>query len=870
MRWWPSKKREDLERELQSDLELEEEEQRAIGLSQEDARYAARRFFGNVTLIREQTREVWGWVRLENFVQDVRYALRQLSRNPGFTATCILTLALGIGATTAIFSVVDSLLLRPLQYPNAPRIVRIWMTFVPRGMMEIPSSEPEFLEYRESQSFAHVAAFSMGTLALTGSGDPLHVAASWGTSDFFPVMGTSPLLGRVFTADEQQQEHAQVAVLSHRLWQNRFASSPGIVGKSILLNGQSCTVVGVMPQTFNFPSNDVDVWLPLAIAPASDKVGNHYLNLVADLKPQTTLKQATSEMAAIQDRILHKYPRYYGGGAGVGVSLIPLRQQMVGNLRPTLLVLMDGVGMMLLIACTNIASLLLARGEDRKREIATRTAFGATRSRILYQVLVENLLLFTAGGALGLMLALICIKALSTADYLNVAETGGAALDLRVLSFAVSVSLLTGLLFGLVPALKASRSNFNEALKPGGRDATGSHHRTRMRSLLVITEIAFSLVLLTGAGLMIGTLKNLLGVNLGFNPENVVTMRLSLPEARYSLVRSAAFYHQMLDRMRGLPGVLAAAVVNQLPMSDVTANVSFDVQGRPSNTDINVADTQIISTDYFRAMGISLMRGQFLNDEEATLAPASVLVNQTLARKVWSGTDPIGKRIRLQPSDPWLSVVGVVADIKNHGSNAATKPEIYFLLTDRPVQLWVDLRSMTLVVRTSTEPGHLVSAIRGQLKELDPELPIYKVSTLKDLVSSSISQTRFPALTLSLFACAALLLAAIGVYGVLAYTVAQSKHEIGVRMALGAQQGEILRFFLGQGVRWAALGGCAGIVAALIMVRFMRSMLFQISAYDTTNFLVVATVLAAIVLLACVIPAFRATKVDPMVALRSE
>ena len=376
------------------------------------------------------------------------------------------------------------------------------------------------------------------------------------------------------------------------------------------------------------------------------------------------------------------------------------------------------------------------------------------------------------------------------------------------------MSLLTGLLFGLVPALKASRSNFNDALKAGGRDAMGSHHRTRIRSLLVITEIAFSLVLLTGAGLMIGSLRNLLGVSLGFNPENVITMRLSLPEARYSLARTAAFYHQLQDRVRGLPGVQAVAIVNQLPMSDVTANVSFDVEGRPSNTDINVADTQIISPDYFRAMGISLMRGQFLNDEEAKLPPASVIVNQTLARKVWPGTDPIGKRIRLQPSDPWLSVVGVVADIKNHGSNVATKPEIYFLLTDQPVQLWVDLRSMTLVVRTSSEPEHMVSAIRGQLKQLDPELPIYKVSTLKELVSSSISQTRFPALTLSLFACAALLLAAIGVYGVLAYTVAQSRHEIGVRMALGAQQGQILRFFLGQGVRWAALGGCAGLRGA--------------------------------------------------------
>jgi predicted permease len=871
MKWWQiSNRHADLERELLSDLELEEEEQRENGLSPEEARYAARRAFGNAALIREQTREAWGCIRLERFVQDARYALRQLGRNPGFTAICVLTLALGIAATAAIFSVVDSLLLRPLPYPNAPRIVRIWMTFLPRGMMEIPSSEPEFLEYRQSQNFAHVAAFSVGTLTFAGSGDPLHVAASWGTPDFFSVMGTVPLLGRVFTTEEQQQRHAQVAVLSHRLWQNRFGSSREIVGKSILLNGQSCTVVGVMPQSFNFPTNDVDVWLPLAIAPASDKVGNHYLNLVADLKPQTTLKQARSEMAMIQDRILHKYPKYYGGAAGIGVSLIPLHQQMVGNLRPTVLVLMGGVGMMLLIACTNVASLLLARGEDRKREIATRTALGATPSRILYQVLIENLLLFAAGGALGLLLALACIKALSAADYLNVAQTGGATLDLRVLSFAASVSLLTGLLFGLVPALKASRSNFNDALKTGGRDAMGSHRRTRIRGLLVITEIAFSLVLLTGAGLMIGTLKNLLGVSLGFDPKNVITMRVSLPEARYSLARTAAFYHQLQDRVRGLPGVKAVAIVNQLPMSDVTANVSFDVEGRPSNTDINVADTQIISPDYFRAMGISLVRGQFLNDEEAKLPLVSVIVNQTLARKVWPETDPIGKRIRLQPSDPWLSVVGVVADIKNHGSNVATKPEIYFLLTDRPVQLWVDLRSMTLVVRTSSEPEHMVSAVREQLKQLDPELPIYKVSTLKELVSSSMSQTRFPALTLSLFACAALLLAAIGVYGVLAYTVAQSRHEIGVRMALGAQQGQILRFFLGQGVRWAALGGCTGIVVTLIMVRFMRSMLFQISAYDPENFLAVVAVLSAVVLAACFVPALRATRVDPVVAMRNE
>ncbi len=871
MRWWQIGRRNaDLERELQSDLELEEEEQRDNGLSAEEAPYAARRAFGNPTLIREQTHEAWGWATFERFLRDVRYAFRQLRKNAGFAAICVITLALGIGGATTIFSVVDSLLLRPLPYPNAAHIVRIWNTFAPRGMMEIPFSEPEFNEYRQSQSFAHVAGFSVGTLTLTGNGDPLHVVASWGTLDFFSVMGTTPFLGRVFTSDEQMQGHPQVAVLSHRLWRSRFASNREIIGKSILLNGQSCTVVGVMPQTFNFPSDDVDVWQPLPIAPASDKIGNHYLNLVAELKPQTKLNQAGSEMVTILDRIQHKYPKYYGGAAGIGVSLIPLREQMVGNLRPTVLVLMAGVGFMLLIACTNVASLHLARGEDRKQEIATRTALGASRWRILYQVLIENLVLFLVGGGFGLLLALACVKWLNLADYLDVAQLGGVRLDLRVLAFALAVSLSTGLLFGLMPALKASQSNFNDALKAGGRDAMGSRHRTRVRSLLVITEIAFSLVLLTGAGLMIDSLRNLLGVTLGFNPENVITMRLSLPEARYSIVRTAAFYHQLQDRVRGLPGVEAVAIVNQLPMTDVTANSSFDVEGRPSNSDINVADTQIIGPDYFRAMGISLMRGRFLNDEEAKVPPASVIVNQTLARKVWPGTDPIGKRIRLGPDYPWLSVVGVVADIKNHGSNVATKPEMYLLLPDQPFQIWVDLRSMTLVVRTSSEPEHIVSAIRGQLKQLDPELPIYKISTLKELVSSSISQTRFPAFTLSLFACAALLLAAIGVYGVLAYTVAQHRHEIGVRMALGAQQGQILKFFLGQGAKWATFGGFAGLVAALFLVRFMRNMLFQVGPYDPRILITVTAVLSAVVLMVCLIPALRAAKVDPIAALKNE
>ena len=807
---------------------------------------------------------------MTGLLRDIRYALRQIRKSPGFSVIAIITLALGIGATTTIYSIVDSLLLRPLPYPNASRIVRVWNTFAPRGMMEIPASEPEFLQYRQNHAFAHFAGFSTGAVNVTGTGDPLRVAAAWGTTDFFQVLGTKPLLGRVFTPEEFEAGRNQVAVISYGLWQNRFGSDSKVVGRTIVLNAQNCAVVGVMPANFNFPSRDVDVWQPLPISPASTNIGNHYLNLIADLKSQLTLQQATAEMTAAFARIEREYPTYYSGAVGLGVSLVPLREQIVGNLRRVALVLMAGVAFMLLIACTNTASLLLARGEDRWREIATRAALGATRMRIVKQVFVETLLLFSIGASIGLGFAFAALKFVSAGDYLRVNQLGGVGLDFRVLAFTALASLATGLLFGFVPALRASRSNISDALKTSGREKIRNRHQTRARGLLVITEIAFSLVLLAGAGLMVGSLRKLLDVRLGFNPENVVTMRVSLPEARYSLRQAESLFRQLQDRVRGLPGVQAVAITNQLPMSDVSANASFDVQGRPAKTDITVADTQIISSDYFRAMGIALIRGRFFTDSEANQQPASVIVNQALARKIWPDADPIGKRIRLRTDAPWLSVVGVVDDVRNHGSRIATKPELYFLHTDQPFGIWADLRSVTLVVRTAVEPQQIVGAVRAQLRDLDPLLPVFKISTLDQLVSSSASETRFPALALSLFAGIALFLSAIGVYGVLAYMVAQSRHEIGVRLALGAPRVQILRFFLGQGARWAALGGFAGITAALFLVRFMRSMLFEISAYDPKIFLVATGVLLLAVFMAGVIPARRAAKVDPMVALRYE
>lgn len=871
LRFFISRKRRiDLEEELQFHLDQSTQTNIAAGMAPEEARRQAGIAFGGLERTREQCYEQRPGRLLEAVLQDVRFALRWLARNPIFTTAVVATLALGIGATTAVFSVVDSVLLRPLPYPNSERIVRIWNTFSPRGMTEIPLSEPEFLEYRQSESFAHVAGFSLGAVTLTGTGDPLRLVASWGTSEFFSVLGTEPFRGRVFSAQEQQAGHTQVVIVSYKLWRERFGSNPEIVGKTILLNGESRVIVGVMPRNFDFPSEDVDVWQPLPIPPASSNLGNHYLNLVGDLKPKVTLDQARAEMKTILGYVEQKYPSYYNGAAGIGVGLIPLREQMTGNAQTTLLVLMGAVGFMLLIACTNVSNLLLAKAEDRKKEIATRTALGASRWRIIRQVLIENLLLFLASGSIGLLLALLCLKMLPLEDSLNVAQFGGVALNLRVLAFAGILCLFAGLLFGLVPALKASHSDFNDTLKTSGRNSMGSHHGTRNRSLLVTSEIAFSLVLLAGAGLMIGSLAHLLGVTLGFDPRNVITMRLSLPEARYSLGRTATLYKQLEERVRSLPGVEAVAIVNQLPLSDALANSSFEVEGRPAGSDINVADSQIISPDYFRTMRIALVRGGFLSEADTMPALMSVMVNQSLARKIWPGQNPIGKRIRFRSDAPWLSVIGVVTDIKNHGSNVATKPEVYFLHTDQPSGLWADFRSMTLVVRTAAEPQQIVGAIRSELKNLDPDLPVYKVQTLDQIVSASVSQTRFPTLMLSIFAGLALLLAAVGVYGVLAYTVEQSKHEIGVRMALGAPRAQILRLFLGHGVKWAMLGGAAGLLAAVILVRFMRSMLFGVGPYDPRIFASGAAVLVTVVLMACYLPALRATKIDPMAAIRTE
>src|SRR5437762_3456805 len=709
------------------------------GMSRKDAAREVRLERGSLEVAAEAVASA-SW---ESSWQDLRYGLRQLRKNRGLTAVCVLTLAIGIGATTGIFSVVDSLLLRPLPYPNSDRIVRIWNTFSPRGLTELTASEPEFLQYRQSQTLAHVAGFALGSTTLTGRGDPARLSVSWGTSDLLAVLGTKPVLGRSFSPEEHEPGHDQVVILSHHLWRDRFGSNPAIIGQSVILNGKSSIAIGVMPPSFRFPSGDVDLWQPLPIAANGSNLGNHYSNLVGDLKPEVSLQQSNAEMKTILARIEQEYPAYYS-------------------------------------------------------------------------------------GAVGLVLAFLGLKLVPVKESLPVQQVGGLSLDFRVLSFAVVTCLATGLFFGLMPGLKTSHPHLNAVLKASGRDPMGSRHHTRTRSLLVMSEIAFSVVLLAGAGLMIASLMRLLEVQLGFDSANIVTMRLSLPELQYPNGRFALFYKDFQEKVRSIPSVQAVAIVNQLPMSEVFGNSSFEVEGRQLETGTNIANTQVISPDYFSVMRIPSIRGRALDERDLNPMPSTVVVNQTLARKIWPDEDAIGKRLRLKSDAPWLTVVGIVGDIKNEGSSKGTKPELYFLHTEKSFGLWADLRSMTLVVRTSSEPQQLVNAIRGELNSLDPDLPIYKVQTLGEIVSASTSQTRLPAVLLSVFAGIALLLAAVGIYGVLAYTVAQSRHEIGVRMALGAPRQRILKSFLGYGIKWAAVGGGAGLVAAFILVRFMRSMLFEV------------------------------------------
>jgi putative ABC transport system permease protein len=790
-----------------------------------------------------------------------------LFKNPGFSLIAIITLALGIGANAAIFSVVNAVLLRPLPFKDPDRLMMIRETKLPQ-FPEFAVASGNFLDWKKQATvFEQLVAFRFSSFNLIGAGDPERLSGYSVSEGFFSMLGAPPQLGRDFLAEEYQPGRSNVVILSNGVWQSRFGGDPKVLGQAITLDGQSYNIVGVMPASFAFGGREAGLWTPQAFtAQHAQNHGGHSFAAMGRLKPGVTVDQARSEMVAIAGRLAAQYPDV---NTGWSVKIMPILEFTVRSIKPALVVLLGAVAFVLLIACANVANLLLARAAGRQKEIAIRTAMGAGRSRIARQLLTESMLLAFVGGVAGLLLAKWGMDLLLKLAPQGLPRMGDVSLDGRALAFTAAITLLTGMVFGLVPALQSSKPNLNETMKDAGRGSTEGGRRQRIRGALVVLEVASALVLLVGAGLMIKSFWRLLQVDPGFNPENALTLSVALPRSKYpEEVRQIAFFQQLLEKVKNLPGAQAAGASNVLPLADDFV-LGFDVQGRPPLPPGVGQSTNFysVSADYFKAMGIPLLRGRLLTERDTKDSPHVAVVNETMAKKIFPDEDPIGKRITFDRRDnnpDWYEIVGVVGDVKHYGLDQTTTLQTYEPFTQQTFS------SMSLVVRTAGDPTQATAAIRNAVLELDKDQPIANIKTLEQLVSTSIAQQKFSMSLLGVFAAVALALAAVGIYGVLSYAVTQRTHEIGIRMALGAGRRDVLRLVVGQGMRLTLIGVSVGLVAALALTRLMSTMLFGVSVTDPLTFSSIALLLAAIALLACWIPARRAAKVDPMVALRCE
>ena len=808
-------------------------------------------------------------------LQDLRYGLRMLTKNPGFTVVAVLALALGIGANSAIFSVVNAVLLKPLPFEKSEQLMQVWSTNTKRGQTSAPASYPNFADWRDQNNvFEHMAAYSGASAAFTYADLPEQLEGVGATVDLFKVLGAQPLMGRTFLPEDEKSGSSRVVVLAHSLWQRRFNSDPKIIGQQIKFDGESTTVIGIMPQGFHFPLDDEnpEFWVPIDPKQSfNDERGANYLRVIALLKAGTSQQAAQAEMATIAGRLEQQYP---DKNTGKGVRLVSLYEEVVKSIRPALLILLGAVGFVLLIACANVANLLLARASSRQKEIAIRTALGASRARVVRQLLTESLLLSLVGGCLGLMLALWGVDLLGAAIPADIPRVKEIGLDASVLGFTMAVSLLTGLVFGLAPALQSSKPDLNESLKEGGRGSTEGLRRNRVRSLLVITEVALSLVLLVGAGLMIKSFFYLSNVKPGFEPAHVVTANLSLPPVKYPGPKEqAAFFQQAIERVQVLPGVDSAAVIAPLPLSQSMYQNLVTIEGRPplAPGEKLVTNTRLISPDYLRTMGIPLLKGRTFTAQDGKDAANVFLVNETFAERFFPGEDPVGKRISVsirasaEDQDASGEIVGIVGDVKHHTLDKESGPECYV------PSLAIPDAYMTLVARTnSSDPASLSAALRNAVQQVDRDQPVFDVQTMNQVLAKSVATRRFNMLLLGIFSAVALLLAAVGIFGVMNYSVTQRTHEIGIRMALGAQGSDVLKMILGQGMLLTLIGVVVGCGAALILTRVMSGLLYGVSATDPMTFAGVSLILSSVALLACYLPARKAMKVDPMVALRYE
>jgi putative ABC transport system permease protein len=867
----------DMDEEMRLHLEMQVEANVEKGMSPEEARRAALRTFGNFDSLRERGYEVRGGGVIETFLQDLRYGVRVLAKNPGFTAIAVLTLALGIGANTAIFSVVDELLVRPLPYRDAERLVMLW-EISPEGRHQNTTSRSNFRAWREQSTvFESMAAFADYNIALTGgSGEPEEVAAQLANPELFRVVGVEPVLGRSFTQEDARLGAPLVAMLSHGLWRRRFGGDPRVIGNPITLDGQPYVVVGVLPAGFEWhirtrsrTGKSAEIWTPLAMPTEGDAATRgRFLSAVARLKPGVSLAQAETEMKTIAARLARAEPWY---NKDVGAEVIPLREQFVGNLRRALLVLLGAVGFVLLIACANVANLLLSRAAAREKEIALRTALGAGRFRVFRQLLTESVLLAALGCLLGLVLAGWGIQALVAISPRELVDLQGVGLNLPVLAVTLAVSLATGILFGLAPALEATRLHLNDTLKEGGKGASGQGARSRrLRGALVVAEVALALVLMASAGLLVKSFVRLQQIDTGFNTENVLTMVANLPTGKYQEGRQiVGFFRQATERIRTLPGVRAIGTVNYLPLyGGLGTTTDFTVEGRPAPLPGRELYThvRVVDPGYFGAMGIPLLRGRNFTDLEASEPKQVVLVSESLARRYFPSENPLGKRISVVMFEEpvWTEIVGIVGDVRYDSLTDEAEPTTYFPLPE------LTYSSMTFVIRTTGNPGEMAPAVRRVVREIDPDQPLSAVRTMDQVMAATVGRARFNTLLLGLFAGLATLLAAVGIFGVMSYSVALRTREIGLRMSLGARPGQVLMLILKQGLVLTLIGVGLGLAGALALTRLLSGLLYGVGSTDPATFTAIALLLTLVSMIACYIPARRATRVDPLVALRYE
>ena len=881
LRLAPTRENEIVE-ELSQHLEDQYEQLLTRSASENEAYQATLRGLAESDLLARELKQIERRVQQETVVagreranllgdlwQDLHYGLRMLAKNPGFTAVAVIALALGIGANSAIFSVVNTVLLRPLPYKNPEHLVMVWEENSKQGYPQDTPAAANYVDWRDQNHvFEAMAAITEISFNLTGVGDPERIDGQRVSASLFPLLGVEPQLGRAFRPEEDKPSANQVVVMSYGLWQRRFGADPGIIGKPISLNGKSFTVVGVMPSTFQFPTRNDQLWVPIAFdAKEAGNRGAHYLEVIARIKPRTTLEQAQAEMTTIAARLEQQYP---ATNTSIGAVVTPLHEHVVGKIKPALLVLLGAVAFVLLIACANVANLLLARAAVRQKEIALRLALGASRARLIRQFLTESVLLASLGGCVGLLLSLAGLNVLKGFIPPNISQAQAIRIDAKVLIFTLLVSLVTGLIFGIAPALQASHFNLNDTLKESGRDSGAGSRGNRIRGLLVISEVAVSFILLIGAGLLINSFAHLRNVDPGFRADNVLTMRIVLPEVRYpDRTRRAPFYDELIRRVETLPGVTSAAVVTDVPLTSSGNSVGVSIEGRadPAPDRVPILITRMISSDYFKTMAIPLLKGRELNETDKAESRPVAVISETTARLFWPGEDPLGKQLKVgTPStndNKWLTVVGMVKDVRQYELGIEPKPQMYLPHAQNEF-----FEPRALVVRANVDPLSLAATVRRTVWEIDKNQPVSDISSMEQVVSESVARQRFSMLLLGVFAGLALVLAAVGIYGVMSYAVAQRTHEIGIRMALGAQRRDVLKLTVGQGLRLVSVGVLIGLAAAFILTRVMASLLFGVSPTDSTTFITISLVLISVAALASYIPALRATKVDPMFALR--